>query len=62
MLSMTRLFIPWIKSDQHNESVYTNYIKDLKFFLDNHDPDLYDRPLKDVAKMVIQIVKDLEYK
>ena len=31
-------------------------------FLDNHIPDLQDRPPKDVAKMVKQIVKDPECK
>ena len=51
-----------MKSDEHNKLVYTNFIKDLNFFLDDHVLDCCDRPLKDVAKIVMQIVKDPECK
>ena len=51
-----------MKSDEHDKLVYTIYTKDIKFLLDKHVPDLHDRLLKDVDKMVMWIIKDLEYK
>ena len=55
-------FIRLMKSDDHNESHYWEYIKDMKFLLDSHVPQLQGCELKDVVKMIKPMIHDPECK
>ena len=55
-------FIRWMKSDDHNESHYWEYIKDMKFFLDSHVLQLQGHEPKDVVKMIKPTIHDPECK
>ena len=55
-------FIRLMKSDDHNESHYWEYIKDMKFLLDSHVPQLQGCELKDVVKMIKPTIHDPECK
>ena len=60
--STTQAFIRLMKSDDHNESHYWKYIKDMKFLLDSHVPQLQECELKDVMKMTKPTIHDPECK
>ena len=60
--STMQAFIRLMKSDDHNESHYWEYIKDMKFLLDSHVPQLQGRELKDVVKMIKPMIHDPECK
>ena len=55
-------FIRLMKSDDHNESHYWEYIKGMKFLLDNHGLQLQGHELKDVVKMIKPMIHDPECK
>ena len=55
-------FIRLVKSDDHNESHYWEYIKDMKFLLESHVPQLQVCELKDVVKMIKLTIHDPECK
>ena len=60
--STTQAFIKLMKSDNYDESHYWDYIKDMKFLLDTHVPQLQGRELKDVVKMIKLTIHDPECK
>ena len=60
--STKQAFIRLMKSDDHNESHYWEYIKDMKFFLDSHVPQLQGSEPKDVVKMIKPMIHDPECK
>ena len=49
-------------SDEHDRSKYEDFIKDMKFILDTYISDLKDWPAKDVTKMVMRTIHDLDSK
>ena len=51
-----------MKSDNHDKSHYSDYIKDMKFLLDSHVLQLQGWEPKDVVKMILMIVQDHECK
>ena len=51
-----------MKSDDHNESHYWEYIKDMKFLLDSHVLQLQGCELKDVVKMIKPMIHEPECK
>ena len=55
-------FIKLMKSDDHDKSHYWDYIKDMKFLLDSHVPQLQGRESKDVVKMIKSMIHDPECK
>ena len=55
-------FITLMKSDDHNESHYWEYIKDMKFLLDSHVPQSQGCEPKDVVKMIKPTIHDPECK
>ena len=55
-------FVKLMKSDKHDKSNYVNYIKDIKFLVDSHVPQLVAQELKDVAKMALTTIQDPEFK
>ena len=55
-------FIKLLKSDNHDKSHYWDYIKDMKFLLDSHIPQLQGWEPKDVVKMIKTTVQDPKYK
>ena len=55
-------FIRLMKSDDHNESHYWKYIKDMRFLLDSHVPQLQGCEPKDVVKMIKPMIHDPECK
>ena len=55
-------FIKLMKSDDHDKSHYWDYIKDMKFLLDSHVPQLQGCELKDVVKMIEPMIHDPECK
>ena len=59
--STTEAFIKLVKSDDHDKSDYWDYIKDMKFLLDSHVPQLQGHELKDV-KMIKPMIHDPECK
>ena len=60
--STTHLFIKLMKSDNHDKLHYWDYIKDMKFLLDTHVPQLQGCELKDVVKMIKPMINDPECK
>ena len=60
--STTQAFIATMWSDGHDRSNYEDFIKDMKFILDTHISDLKDCSTKDVTKMVIATIWDLDCK
>ena len=60
--STTQEFIKPMKSDDHDKSHYWDYIKNMKFLLDSHVPQLQGRELKDVVKMIKPMIHDPECK
>ena len=60
--STTQAFIRLMKSDDHNESHYWEYIKDMTFLLDSHVPQLQGHEPKDVVKMIKPMIHDPECK
>ena len=55
-------FIRLMKSDDHDKSLYWDYIKDMKFILDSHVPQLQGCEPKDVVKIIKQMIHDPECK
>ena len=55
-------FIKLMKSDNHDKSHYWDYIKDMKFLLDTHVPQLQGCESKDVVKMSKLMIHDPECK
>ena len=55
-------FIKLMKSDKHDKSNYVNYMKDIKFLVDSHVPQLVAWEPKDIAKMVMTTIQDPECK
>ena len=55
-------FIRLMKSDDHNESHYWEYTKDMKFLLDSHVLQLQGCEPKDVVKMIKPTIHDPECK
>ena len=51
-----------MRSDDHGHSKYVDYIKDMKFLVDSLVPQLSGHEVKDVAKMIMTMIKDLECK
>ena len=51
-----------MKSDNHDKLHYWDYIKDMKFLLDTHVPQLQGCELKDVVKMIKPMIHDPECK
>ena len=60
--STTQAFIKLMKSDNHDKSHYWDYIKDMKFLLDTHVPQLQGCESKDVVKMIKPMIHDPECK
>ena len=60
--STMQAFIRLMKSDNHNESHYWEYIKDMKFILDSHVLQLQGCEQKDVVKMMKPMIHDHECK
>ena len=60
--STTQAFIKLMKSDNYDKSHYWDYIKDMKFLLDAHVPQLQGHELKDVVKMIKLMIHDPECK
>ena len=60
--STMQAFIGLMKSDDHNESHYWEYIKDMKFLLDSHVLQLQGCEPKDVVKMIKPMIHDPECK
>ena len=60
--STTQAFIATMQSDGHDQSKYEDFIKDMKFILDTYISDLKDCSTKDVTKMVISTIWDLDCK
>ena len=60
--STMQAFIRLLKNDDHNESHYWEYIKDMKFLLDSHVPQLQGCEPKDVVKMIKPMIHDPECK
>ena len=61
-LTTMQAFIRLMKSDDHNESHYWEYIKDMKFLLDSHVLQLQGHEPKDVVKMIKPMIHDPECK
>ena len=59
---MTQAFLDIMQSDNHEASAFTDYLKDTKFLLDEHISKLSGHQVKDIAKMILSTVKDLECK
>ena len=59
--STTQAFIKLMKSDNYDKSHYWD-IKDMKFLLDTHVPQLQGHELKDVVKMIKPMIHDPECK
>ena len=57
-----QVFIRLMKIDDHNESHYWEYIKDMKFLLDSHVLQLQGHEPKDVMKMIKPMIHDPEFK
>ena len=55
-------FIRMMKSDDHNESHYWEYIKDMKFLLNSLVPQLQGCEPKDVVEMIKPMIHDPECK
>ena len=51
-----------MESDDHGKLNYWDYIKDMKFLLDSHVPQLQGHESKDVVKMIKPTIHDPEYK
>ena len=51
-----------MKSDNYDKSQYWDYIKDMKFLLDSHVPQLQGQEPKDIVKMIRTMVWDPECK
>ena len=51
-----------MKSDDHDKSHYWDYIKDMKFLLDSHIPQLQGHEPKDVVKIITPMIYDPECK
>ena len=47
-----------MKSDNYDKSHYWDYIKDMKFLLDSHVPQLQGQEPKDIVKMIKTMVWD----
>ena len=60
--STMQAFIKLMKSDDYNKSHYWDYIKDMKFLLNSHVPQLQGCELKDVVKMIKPMIHDAESK
>ena len=60
--STMQAFIKLMKSDDHDKSYYWDYIKDMKFLLDSHVPQLQGCDLKVVVKMIKPTIHDPECK
>ena len=48
--STMQAFVKLMRSEEHHHSKYVDYIKDMKFLVDSHVPQLLGWELKDVAK------------
>ena len=60
--STMQAFIRLMKSDDHGKSHYWDYIKDMKFILESHVPQLQGHELKDVVKIIKPMIHDPECK
>ena len=60
--STVQAFIKLMKGDNHDKSHYWDYIKDMKFLLDSHVPQLQGCESKDVVKMIKPMINDPECK
>ena len=60
--STTQAFLATMQSDGHDQSKYEHFIKNMKFLLDNHISDLKGQQVKDVTKMVMNIIWDPDCK
>ena len=60
--STMQAFIRLMKSDDHDKSHYWDYIKDMKFILDSHIPQLQRHEPKDVVKIIKPTIHDPECK
>ena len=60
--STMQAFIKLMKSDNYDKSHYWDYIKDMKFLLDAHVPQLQGCESKDVLKMIKPMIHDPECK
>ena len=60
--STTQVFIKLMKGDNYDKSHYWDYIKDMKFLLDTHVPQLQGCETKDVVKMIKPMIHDPECK
>ena len=54
----TQTFIKLMKSDNHDKLHYWDYIKDMKFLLDSHVPQLQGQEPKDIVKMIKTTIQD----
>ena len=60
--STTQAFIKLMKGDNHDESHYWDYIKDMKLLLDSHVLQLQGCESKDVVKMIKPMINNPECK
>ena len=60
--STMQAFVKLMRTEDHHHSKYVDYIKDMKFLMDSHIPQLSGHELKDVAKMIMTTIQDPECK
>ena len=58
--STTLAFIATMWSDGQDQSKHEDFIKDMKFILDKHISDLQNQKAKDVTKMIMSTIHDLD--
>ena len=54
--STTQAFVKLMRPEDHHHSKYVNYIKNMKFLVDSHIPQLSGHEQKDVAKMIMTTI------
>ena len=55
-------FVKLMRTEEHHHSKYVDYIKDVKFLVDSHIPQLSGCEPKDVAKMIMTTIQYPECK
>ena len=60
--STTQSFIALMRSEDHDPERYKDYIKDIKYLVDDFIPQLSSHKPKDVMKMILMTIKDPDCK